>query len=346
MNTLTESGKDIIDRYINGEIDDKERLYIISLFQENNLYFKNSIEKDWDRIINDPAKTAVNSNHTLDKVLYAIYKNENLKKNKPLQKLKSVYSKVAAILFIPLLLTGILVSEYKEYNLKTEPDNRVNSTIYAPLGSRVSFNLPDGTTGMLNNGSYLSYSLPFNNDRTVSFDGEAWFNVKSDEDHPFRIMTGDLSVRVLGTSFNICAYSSEKYIEIVLDKGKMELLNNLNNEIVTMSPAERLFYQDGIIKKSVTDPKKYYAWTEGKLVFKGDPMKEVARRIERWYNVKIEIIDPGLLDYSLWGTFEDDKLEDVMKFISMTSPIRYRITPRELLPDGTFSKEKVTISKR
>ena len=53
-------------------------------------------------------------------------------------------------------------------------------------------------------------------------------------------------------------------------------------------PSERLIFQNGNISKSVTDPEKYNAWTEGKLVFRGDPMAEVARRIERWYNVKID----------------------------------------------------------
>ncbi len=346
MNSLTEYEKDIIDRYLNASIDEKEKLFIISLFQENNQYFKNSVKNDWDRIINDPAKAEVKPNHNLDKVLYSIYKNDHIKSKRPVQRLKSVYANVASILFIPLFITGILIAGYKKYNSGIEPDDPVSSTIYAPMGSRVSFNLPDGTTGMLNSGSHLNYSIPFIPDRKVTLEGEAWFNVKSDEDHPFKIVTGDLLVRVLGTSFNICAYSPEEYIEIVLEVGKMELVNNRNNEIIMMNPAERLFYQDGIIKKTLTDPKKYYAWTEGKLIFKGDPMKEVIRRIERWYNVKIEISDPELLDYSLWGTFEDDKLEDVMRFLSMTSPLKYRITPRELLPDSTLSKEKVIIGKR
>jgi len=83
--------------------------------------------------------------------------------------------------------------------------------------------------------------------------------------------------------------------------------------------------------------------TEGKLVFRGDPMDEVARRIERWYNVKIELADKELEKYSFRATFEDDKLEDVLHFLCMTSPIRYQITSRKLLEDGTYEKEKVTI---
>jgi len=73
-------------------------------------------------------------------------------------------------------------------------------------------------------------------------------------------------------------------------------------------------------------------------------MVEVARRIERWYNVKVILADKELEKYSFRGTFEDDKLEDVFRLLAMTSPIKYKITPRTLLPDGSYEKEIVTVS--
>ena len=139
------------------------------------------------------------------------------------------------------------------------------------------------------------------------------------------------------------AYPEENYIEVVLQKGKVEFLDDKGGERVTMLPSERLVSQDGNIRKCVTDPTKYNAWTEGKLVFREDPMAEVARRIERWYNVKVVLADKELEKYSFRGTFEDDKLEEVLRLFSMTSPIRYKITPRKLLADGSYEKEKVTI---
>jgi transmembrane sensor len=95
--------------------------------------------------------------------------------------------------------------------------------------------------------------------------------------------------------------------------------------------------------KSVVDPAKYNAWTEGMLVFRGDSMAEVARRIERWYNVKIILADKELGNYSFRATFQDDSLEEVLRFLSLTSPIRYKVKPRELMLDGTYRKEEVTI---
>jgi transmembrane sensor len=147
----------------------------------------------------------------------------------------------------------------------------------------------------------------------------------------------------LGTSFNISAYPAENYVEIVLQNGKVEFLDNIGEKKTTMFPSERLIYKNGNIAKSFTDPAKYNAWTEGKLVFRGDPMDEVSRRIERWYNVKVVLADKELERYSFRATFEDDNLKDVLRFLSMTSPIRYQIIPRKAMPDGTYEKEEVTI---
>ena len=103
------------------------------------------------------------------------------------------------------------------------------------------------------------------------------------------------------------------------------------NKKETILPSERLVCQNGNISKSVTDPSKYYSWTEGRLIFRGDAMAEVARRIERCYNVKVVLADQDLEKYSFRGTFEDDKLDDVLQFLTMTSPIKYKVTPREIM---------------
>ncbi|MCE5347640.1 MAG: DUF4974 domain-containing protein [Bacteroidales bacterium] len=337
-----------IERYVNGQSDDKEKLWIESIFSkgETNDSLRHHLNEDWDMILKDSSIPEVDLNLLLDRVHHIIRKKEILLRQKPLQRFIRIYMKAAAILLLPLLVAGGLLYNYLVNKDKTIADQQVSSMIYAPMGSRVSFNLPDGTTGMLNSGSHLSYSLPFSNNRQVKLEGEAWFEVNHDEDHPFEISAGNSTVRVLGTSFNLSAYPAENYIEVVLQLGKIEFLDNKVNEKVTMLPSERLIFQNGNISKSVTDPAKYNAWTEGKLVFRGDPMSEVARRIERWYNVKVTLSDTELEKYSFRGTFEDDTIDEVLKFLAMTSPIRYTITPRELMQDGTFKKEEIVIFKK
>ena len=91
---------------------------------------------------------------------------------------------------------------------------------------------------------------------------------------------------------------------------------------------------------------QYYTTDKCKLVFRGDDMAEVARRIERWYNVKVELADKELERFSFRATFEDDSLEEVLTLLSMTSPIQYKIIPRELNSNGTYQKQRVILFKK
>ncbi len=330
-----------IERYLLGHSDENEKSYVESLFEDGvtNEFLRNYLKNEWETILRDSSQPDINLSHLLDRIHHIIRKNETLKRQKPMQKYIRVYMRAAAILLLPLIIAGgIFLGKHSAVS-----DQQVTSAIYAPLGSRVKFNLPDGTVGMLNSGSKLSYSLPFSNYRKVKLEGEAWLEVKHDSDHPFEISAGNSMVKVLGTSFNISAYPAENYVEVVLQQGKVEFLADKGEKTVSMLPSDRLVFQNGKITKSVTDPAKYNAWTEGKLVLRGDSMSEVARRIERWYNVKIKLADKELEKYSFRATFQDDSLESVLRFLSMTSPIKYTIIPRALMPDGTFKKEEVTI---
>ena len=217
-----------IERYLNGELDDKERENVESLFinGENNMNLRDRINKDWDLSLKDAELKGVNTNHILDRIHHIIRKEETNKSKRPLRKFLRVYMKAAAILLMPLLLSGSLLYHYvsDKYLKNTGEDGIIN--IYAPYGSRVSFNLPDGTTGMLNSGSSLTYRLPFSQNRNVNMEGEAWFEVNRDENHPFEISAGNSTIKVFGTSFNVSAYPAENYIEVVLLQGKVEFLES------------------------------------------------------------------------------------------------------------------------
>ena len=102
--------------------------------------------------------------------------------------------------------------------------------------------------------------------------GEAWFHVAKDKYHPFEITAGKSTVKVLGTKFNMNAYPEEKYVEVVLEEGKVEFTAPGIASAIEMKPDERLTYTSDSVNISSTEPFKYSAWKEGKLVFRGDPM--------------------------------------------------------------------------
>lgn len=333
---------DIFDRYFAGLASEEEKRMIENLIFEDDKdhFLKNYLETKWEEGIKEQQPWDGNI-----RVLYGIHQKMESTRQ-PLINLKEVfsaYSKIAAILLLPALLSVIIISRRAE---KPFFEEKTHASVYAPLGSRVLFTLPDSTTGMLNSGSTLEYSIPFNSERKVKLTGEAWFDVKHDEKHRFEVKTGNSSIRVLGTSFNLSAYPSENYTEVVLEEGRVDFLADRANEEVAVFPSERLIYNEGGLTKTFADPLKYKAWTEGKLVFRNDPMAEVARRLERWYNVSVIIADKELLKYSFRATFEDDSLEDVLRFLSLTSPIMYHIEPAKQYSDGSIEKEKVKIFRK
>jgi transmembrane sensor len=339
---------DQIEKYISGTADAKEIAFVESLFSHGaeNDGLRNQLKAEWegDQQKDIPSDEILNG--LLDRVHHLIRNKEDQKRKLLAYRLVRTFSRVAATLFLPLLLAGGLTIGYLLQSPKPTLEQSVSSVIHAPMGSRVSFNLPDGTKGWLNSGSSLTYSIPFNSNRNVALNGEAWFDVTPDQQHPFEISAGNSKVKVLGTSFNVSAYQDAPYIEVVLQQGKVEFYPQNQAEKITMAPSQKLVFNNGKVELTATDPSKYEAWTEGKLVFRGDNMAEVARRIERWYNVKVILADEELKQYSFRATFEDDSLEEVMRLLSLTSPIDYKIAPRIMKPDGTIEKVIISLYKR
>jgi transmembrane sensor len=345
---LTHNEIERIERYISGNADKNDIVFVESLFArgEQNFGLSNHLKAEWEseNQYDIPSEALLNS--MLDKVHHLIRTKEDQKRKLFVHRFVRTFSKVAAVLMLPLLLAGGLTIGYLLNTSNAISEQSASSVIHAPMGSRVSFSLPDGTIGFLNSGSTLTYSIPFTNNRNVSLDGEAWFDVTHDQNHPFGINVGTSKVKVIGTSFNVSAYQEAQYIEVVLQQGKVEFYRDNLAEKITLSPSQKLIFSHGRVDVTITDPAKYLAWTQGMLVFRGDNMAEVARRIERWYNVKVILEDRDLDSYSFRATFEDDSLEEVLRLLGRTSPIDYKIAPRVMKSDGTLEKVIVSLHKR
>jgi len=344
---LTQTETERLGRYISGLADQDDRTWVEDFFSHGhgNPHLKHYLENDWKNVFRQPQTKDVELSRILDRVHHHIREKESQKRRTFISRITNIYIKAAAVLLLPLLLAGSLyVGSLRGFTPLTA-GKQASSAIIAPMGSRVSFNLPDGTTGWLNSGSALTYSLPFNENRKVTLEGEAWFDVFHDEKHLFEISAGESKIKVLGTSFNISAYPDTKYLEVILQDGKVEFSDRSQADHVILKPSEQLILQKGRLHVSPVDAAKYKAWTQGRLVFRGDKMAEVARRIERWYNVDVEIADDDLTRFSFRATFENDALEDVLMQLSMTSPIQYEILPRKQFPDGTSEKKKVVLYK-
>ena len=334
-----------LQRFSKGLLDSAEEQYIYSFFAENeeNIEFKKHIQNEFNAYLKNNLEENHNISYILDRTHHTIHINEKRKKETVAKRIYRWYSIAAAVLLVPILIAGTLWFAGQNKAKSTLAENPVKYTLYAPLGSRISFSLPDGTKGWLNSGSYLKYQLPFNNNRQVAILGEAWFNVAHNASHPFEIAVGDSHVKVLGTKLNVNAYPEEKIVEVVLEEGEIEFYTLGLTSAIKMKPNERLVFKDGTIKVSETSAYKFTSWKEGKLVLRSDPLAEVARRIGRWYNVDVRLVDDELKKHVFRGTFQDDSLQEVLNYLCMTTPIRYRIIDRKLLDDGTIQKKQVLL---
>ena len=194
-----------IERYISGMADKNDTVFVETLFSkgQENFGLRNYLEKEWESDHQNMTPSEQDLNHMLDHVHHMIRNKENHKRKLFVHRLTHIYSKVAAILLLPLIIAGGVTFGYFGKLSNTTTEQSVSSVIHAPMGARVSFNLPDGTVGWLNSGSSLTYSLPFNDNRKITLDGEAWFDVVHNEKSPFEVSAGNSKVKVLGTSFNV-----------------------------------------------------------------------------------------------------------------------------------------------
>ena len=192
----------------------------------------------------------------------------------------------------------------------------------------------------------MEYAAAFDQERTVTLTGEAYFSVKPDEERPFTVYTPHLSTRVLGTRFNVIAYGNEKCEEIILQEGEVEVYTRKGDKLGKLQSNQKLGLNTGSnrYERSEVEAYQYVSWTEGKLVFRNESMQEVANRLGRWYKVDISIDDAELLSYGLWATFIDEPIEEVLKLLTLTAPIKYEELERESNKDGIYEKRKIILS--
>ena len=219
--------------------------------------------------------------------------------------------------------------------------------VQCPLGNRLSFYLPDGTKVWLNGGSVIKYSNGFLDNRYTELSGEAYFKVESDSSNPFYVKTGEISVKVTGTEFNVNSYKENNTIEVVLVEGKVEISIKENDVLLEMLPNQKVSYDKTIHNYHVqkVDVKNYNEWIKGNLVFRDLSLEEVATELERWYDIDIEILDEELKQLRYHACFTDEGLIEVLNLLKSTSTMNYKIQDIDTDKNGDVKRKKVLFFK-
>ena len=271
-----------------------------------------------------------------------------------------------------LILIGI--SSFLGIKLRSMSDyQQTIHEISVPMGSRTNITLPDGTSVWLNADSKLTYTSDFGRgSRDVSLTGEGFFDVRQHLSSVFTVNTRDMNIRALGTQFNVKSYSDENTTETVLISGEIEVCvidENIRSRPVLLSQNQRIIYSreerrvitshaeeetEEIVREEtkkeerefevipkpslqiaqVSSIDNYTSWKDGRLVFRSETLTDLARKLERFYNVNISFQDESIKELRYTGTLEEVTIEEVLRAIASASDIRYKIDKNNV----TFSK--------
>lgn len=225
------------------------------------------------------------------------------------------FLKYAAIVIIALL-GGYFISTV-DFN-----NGIAMNEVSVPKGNRTSVTLPDGTKVWLNNGTKLIYPVEFKGkNREVKLEGEGYFEVSHDKAHPFIVKIGDNRIKVLGTKFAVTAYPNDKFIRTDLISGQIQFDIQDRNQMdkfhsYLMKPSQSLVFDksSGKISESKISDSFYNYWINGVYQFKDETFEELAKKIERIYNVDVTFEEESLKKRLFSGTLSvDDNIYTLME---------------------------------
>ena len=316
----------IINKYLDGEASEAE---VQEVFQWIDSDLENRKEFiQYKKIWALTSKTAGNKDETWNTI--------SSKLARPKKQLNTINYWMVAAGFLLVFGLGMMMQYLLPQKSQEQFPYLAETRIEVPLGQMSNVVLPDGTTVHLNSGTKLGYSGKFNSgERVVSLEGEAFFDVTKDQAHPFVIKTNLLDFKVYGTSFNIQAYTEDKVINTTLVEGSVGIIDKSGTEITRLVPGENATYRqdDRKLLVSKVNLDMYTSWKDGLVTFRNEKLKDIAQKIERWYNVEIRIKNAGLGEEIYLGTILKNKpIDQILEVFSLTSSLKYRIVPRANQP--------------
>ena len=258
--------------------------------------------------------------------------------------------RIAAVLFIPVLLGGIWYYLQQNELRKELSVLMVNQEIITQPGTKTHLFLPDSTEVWLNSSSTLKFPSVFHgNVRRISLQGEAIFKVFKNKKKPFIVGTSSMDIEAVGTEFDVSAYPGDLKFSTTLAEGKVKITDKVeSSKIMFLDPGVQLNYDTGskIYKTENVRVRDVIAWRDGVLIFNETPFYEVVAKLGRWFNADIKINDLAIANYRFTGTFTSESLDQVMELLTLTTPIAYSSSKREVLNDQTYSKQEIKIRRK
>ena len=238
---------------------------------------------------------------------------------------------------------GVLLGIQREGKISYN-DNTINgseelvyNTLYVPYAKRFHLVFSDGSSVHLNAGTTIRFPVKFlkGQPREVFLDGEAFFDIIKDEKQAFIVQANRLRTKVYGTKFNVNSYRNNDLDQIVLQEGSVGVKSNgqqikTNTEILLKPNEIAISYKTDLLYKQKVDIKSHIAWVKGVFMFKNERFEDIFKKLERHYDVSIQINQPALNDSRYTGTFDIETIAEVLKTFSKLKGFSYEIDNKEI----------------
>lgn len=329
----------LIQRYVTGKADAKERQYINQWMNKNSENrklildlkeiwtvtpsedFQVDVEEAWERFHAKRMKPVQDARVKVSKQI-----------EKKFSKMPVYYLRAAAVL-IATLFTAYFVQQTFNGNdqVETVSEFYVMQTFETEKGEKASVTFSDGSKVMLNSGSTLRFPEEFHgSNREVYLEGEAYFEITNNPDQPFIVYTQNAHIEVLGTKFNVQGWSIDESVEVAVREGKVAVGLQGNDD--DPDEVKRVVLTEGLYSKIQsggvpTSPREvninsYLTWTRGGIYFENTPFRKVIRDIERRFDVQISGVNEELMNVPYTGTFLYAELDEVLSVVAVSMDLQ------------------------
>lgn len=311
-------------KYIKGSLDEISHKKVeewILLSEEN----KKQIEDLYvvmfvnDRMV---AKNTANTNKA-----YEEFKNKNISN----KKVVVLWRKIATVAAVTVIL--LFSSTYATLFILDK--NTAPTLVTTNLGERAQIELPDGSKVWLNAFSSVTYKKSIlSRKRHVALTGEAYFDV-AHKKTPFIVSNNSSEIEVLGTKFNVRCNEDEDFLQATLMEGSIRFSDTNIRSKTILKPSEELVFDKNTHQlkvKKINEPKDILSWINGKLIFENASLEEIAKSLERYYNVDIHFTDESVMKERFNAEFEiSDNIYQILSVLELTNKFTYTIEKRDIL---------------
>lgn len=299
--------KDLFEKYYSGEMSSIEELNLI-----NRIASDKEFEKEYIRYKNMRSLLhllPLEADNQIGNKGYGRF--ERKRKQKEINRSLFKFLRYAAAVAILVGVTSIFNFFYFRSTNNVLQEDNLNE-LFVPAGQRARVTLDDGTVVWLNSNSSLLYPSTFDKGRSVKLTGEAFFEVVTDPQKPFNVFADNLIVTALGTTFNVSNYPDSN-IQVALFEGSVKVINQLGGDTNFLKPNQILTKEKEKIWVDTIKQQKNFLWKDGIYSFENEPLYSIIKKLERYYDAKIEIKDQTISEYKYTGKFRQlDGVETIL----------------------------------